>query len=87
MAAEVMAAEVMAAEVMAAVTLRMFMAGTLEYMSEFMAGTSGPTSEYMWEYMRGSAYAAELAWVAATTAAFGTAPDDAGMVVAGGLTG
>jgi hypothetical protein len=33
-----------------------------------------------------SASMAELAWVADTTAAFGTAPDDVGMAVVGGLT-
>ena len=52
-----------------------------------MADTAELTSECMLEYMPALAYAAEFAWVAATTAASGTARDDVGTTVAGGLTG
>ncbi len=89
------AAEGTAAEGTAA-TLRMFMAGTLWHMaervSEYMAERASECmaecmAECALEYIRASACAAELAWVAATTAAFGTEPDGVGTAVAGGLTG
>ena len=78
-------AEDMVAEDMAAATLRTFMAATLSHTAEL---TSEYMSEYIpaSEYMRALAYAAELAWVAATTAASGTALDVVGTAVAGGLT-
>jgi hypothetical protein len=50
------------------------------------AGTPELTQECMLECMLASASTAELAGVADTTAAFGTAQDDVGMAVVGGLT-
>jgi hypothetical protein len=71
----------MAVDIVAADTLHMV---TAVATSRHMADAAELTSEYR---STPAAYAAELAlWAAVITAASGTAPDDVGTGVAGGLT-